>query len=83
MSDDELMRAVNYLAGQTEVGRQSGAAVAGEILDSWLAGEGLSDLEDPAARYREVTKEEIRQVAERAVAGPWAEGVVRGQGGGK
>jgi zinc protease len=80
---DELDRAVNYLAGQTEVSRQSAAAVAGEILDAWLAGSGLADLADPAAQYRAVTAEQVRAAAQRAVAGPWAEGVVRGKGGGR
>ena len=83
VSPDELERAVNYLAGQTEVGRQSGAAVAGEVLEAWFAGEGLSDLEDPAARYRAVSAEDVRSAAERSMRGPWAEGVVRGVGGGK
>lgn len=83
VSEDELMRAVNYLAGQTEVGRQSAAALAGEILDAWFAGEGLSDLEDPASHYRAVTAEDVRRAAERAMMGPWGEGGVRGIGGGK
>ncbi len=83
VTDEELVRATSYLAGQTEVGRQSGAALAGEILESWLAGEGLSDLEDPAAMYRSVTAEQVGQAAERALRGPWGEGVVRGEGGGK
>jgi zinc protease len=83
VSGEELSRASGYLAGQTEVGRQSSAALAGEILEAWLAGEGLQDLDDPAARYREVTAEEIRVVAERSLSGPSAEGGVRGVGGGK
>jgi len=83
VTDEELVRATSYLAGQTEVSRQSGAALAGEVLESWLAGEGLSDLEDPAARYRAVSAEEVRQAAERTLRGPWGEGVVRGEGGGK
>jgi zinc protease len=83
VTEEELAQATSYLAGQTEVGRQSGSALAGEILESWLAGEGLSDLEDPAARYRSVTAEQVRLAAERALRGPWGEGVVRGEGGGK
>ncbi|MFN8652400.1 MAG: insulinase family protein [Gemmatimonadales bacterium] len=83
VSADELSRAVNYLAGQTDVGRQSAAAVAGEILDAWLAGPGLEELVDPAAAYRTVTAEDVRAVAERVLAAGFAEGVVRGKGGGK
>ena len=80
VSEDELMRAVNYLAGQTEVGRQSSAALAGEILESWFAGAGLTDLEDPASQYRAVIAEDVRRAAEHAIRGPWGEGVVRGSG---
>lgn len=83
VSADELSRAVNYLAGQTEVSRQSAGAVAGEILDAWLAGPGLEELVDPADAYRRVSAEEVRAVAERTLAGGFAEGVVRGKGGGK
>jgi zinc protease len=80
VSADELDRAVNYLVGQTAVQRQSGSALAGEILDAWLAGEGLKDLEEATARYRAVTAEAVRAVAERVLSGPRAEGGVRGGG---
>lgn len=80
----ELAQATAYLAGQTEVHRQSGGAVAGEVLEAWLAGEGLTDLEGTADRYRAVTAEEVRAVAERTLAaGGSAAGVVRGSGGGR
>ena len=87
----ELSQARNYLVGQTAVNRQSGSAVAGEILDAWLAGGGLTDLADSEAQYRGVTAETVRAVAERILGGRSgtgetvvrAEGVVRGEGGGK
>jgi len=78
VSDAELGLGVNYLAGQAEVHRQSGAAVLGEIVDAWIAGEGLQELHDPAARYRGVTAAMVRDVAARYLTGPRAEGVVRG-----
>jgi zinc protease len=78
VSEQELSDGVNYLAGQAEVSRQSAGAVVGEIVDAWLAGEGLRELEDPAARYRSVTTEGIREVAAAAFTGARAEGVVRG-----
>jgi zinc protease len=81
VGEDELRQAVNYLAGQAEVSRQSGPAVAGEILEAWIAGTGLEELDDPAARYRAVTAEAVMQVAaEHLVASRRAEGVVRGSG---
>jgi hypothetical protein len=49
-----------------------------------MIGEGLDELEDPAAPYRRVTAEEVWGVA-RASLRPErrAEGVVRGSGGGR
>ncbi len=87
----ELSQATNYLVGQTAVQRQSGSAVAAEILEAWLAGGGLADLADSEARYRAVTAEAVRAVAERILGGRSgtsetvvrAEGVIRGEGGGK
>jgi zinc protease len=82
----ELAQATRYLAGQTEVHRQSAGAVAGEIVEAWFAGQGLEDLIDPAARYLEVSAEEVRDVAARTLGGGapvFAEGVVRGSGGGR
>jgi zinc protease len=74
----ELRLGVNYLAGQAEVRRQSAGAVAGEIVDAWLAGQGLTELEDPGARYRAVTAKQIQEVCAASFLGPRAEGVVRG-----
>jgi len=78
VSDEELSQGVNYLSGQAEVSRQSAGAVAAEIVDAWLAGEGLRELEDPAARYRGVTADAVRDVAAEAFSDGRAEGVVRG-----
>jgi zinc protease len=83
VSADELSRATSYLAGQTEVGRQTAGSLVGEILEAWLAGGGLSDLEDPAARYRAVTAPQVRAVAASILSGTRAEGVIRGTGGGR
>jgi len=81
VSEAELAQAVSYLAGQAEVGRQSGAGVAGEMLEAWLSGNGLSDLENPAATFRAVTAEEVLLVAEGHLRpSQRAEGIVRGTG---
>ncbi|HXE57905.1 MAG TPA: pitrilysin family protein, partial [Gemmatimonadales bacterium] len=80
----ELDQARNYLAGQAEVQRQSGGAVAGEILEAWLIGEGLEELADPGAAYRRVSADDVRAVAAECLRiERRAEGVVRGTGGGK
>jgi zinc protease len=81
VSPTELEQAVNYLAGQAEVGRQSGGALAGEILEAWMIGNGLGDLESPGAAFRAVTEDEVMRVARRYLrASERAEGVVRGTG---
>ena len=81
VSEAELQQAANYLAGQAEVARQSAAGLAGEIVEAWLIGNGLGDLEDPAAAFRAVTKEDVLRVAQRCLRpSVRAEGVVRGSG---
>ncbi len=79
VSDEELVQAIEYLAGQTEVERQSGGALAGEILDAWLIGDGLQEIADPGAAFRRVTADGVREVAAACLGqGRRAEGVVRG-----
>ena len=81
VSEAELEQAVSYLSGQAEVGRQSGAELAGEILEAWVNGNGLSDLNDPAAGFRAVSAEDVLRVAQRYLRqSQRAEGVVRGGG---
>jgi zinc protease len=81
VSAAELTQAVNYLAGQAEVGRQSSGALVGEILEAWMIGNGLGDLEDPAAAYRAVTADEVLRVVESNLdPARRAEGIVRGTG---
>jgi zinc protease len=81
VSEAELKQAVSYLSGQAEVGRQSGAELAGEILEAWVNGNGLSDLIDPGAAFRAVSAEDVLRVAQRHLRqAQRAEGVVRGSG---
>jgi zinc protease len=80
VAESELRQAVNYLAGQAQVSRQSGSSVAAEILEAWLAGAGLEELDDPAARFRAVRAEDVLRVAGSLDPALRAEGVVRGTG---
>jgi zinc protease len=81
VTEAELRQAVNYLTGQAEVSRQSGASLAGEILEAWVSGTGLHELEDPAALFRKVTAPDIQRVATRYLReAQRAEGVIRGTG---
>ena len=81
VSEAELRQAINYLTGQAEVSRQSGASLAGEILEAWVSGTGLHELDDPAALFRGVTAADIQWVATRYLREAHrAEGVIRGTG---
>jgi len=76
---DEIARSARYLAGQAEVSRQRAGAVLGEVLEAWLEGRGLSELEDPVGPYLATTAEDVAEVMHRYLD-PEArvEGVVRG-----
>ncbi len=77
----ELSQAVNYLSGQAEVSRQSGAEVAAEILEAWVIGNGLGDLDNPGAAFQAVGADDVLRVAQHNLRqSQRAEGVVRGSG---
>jgi zinc protease len=79
VSAEELSQAISYLVGQTAVQRQTASAVAGEILEAWLVGTGLEELNDPAAPFRAVTGDAVRALAAQSFQpDARAEGVIRG-----
>jgi zinc protease len=59
---EELERARQYAAGSVEVGRQSGRAVAEEILAGWVHGV-VEDFAIVSDRLRSVTLDDVRRVA--------------------
>lgn len=76
----ELAQAISYLAGQAEVARQSSSAVAGEIVEAWIIGEGLQEIEDPGRRFRLVNADRVMAVAAKYLdPEKRVEGVVRGR----
>ncbi len=76
---DELERAKTYAIGTRAIRHESGAAVLAELVDAWLYGSGLHELEDHDARVRAVTPAQIRSTARRYfVEERRVEGVVRG-----
>ena len=84
VTPEELRGAIGYLAGQAAVQRQSASHLLSEIVDAWMLGQGLAELEDPGAPYRRVTAEAVWAVARESLqAERRAEGVVRGTGGGR
>ena len=81
MTAEELEQARTYALGTHAIAQQSGGAVLGDMVDAWLFGEGLAELETYEARVRAVTPGTIQALADR-----WfdpqgrVEGVVRGTG---
>jgi zinc protease len=81
ITTEELERARNYAAGTVEVQRQSGGAVAAEILDAWVLGV-VAELAELPERLRGVTLEDVVRVAESVFRSDRrAEYVVRGGAG--
>jgi zinc protease len=79
-SEAEVERARNYAAGVTEISRQTGRAIAGEILDAWMYGV-VDQIAEAPARLRAVSAEDVHRVAAQVfVSDARAEYVVRGTG---
>ena len=76
---DEITRSSRYLAGQAEVSRQRAGAVLGEILEAWLEGNGLGELEDPVGPYLAVSARDVAGMMEQYLdPDARVEGIVRG-----
>ena len=81
VTDDELSRAQRYVIGTHAIAQQHGGTQLAEMVDAWLFGEGLEELDRYADRLRSQTPADLQRVAqeyfhqERRV-----EGVVRGTG---
>jgi zinc protease len=78
---EELDRAKEYVVGSHAISQESGGALLGEMLDAWMFGAGLSDIDRYVGRVRAVTASEMRDVAEQYFnLGRRVEGIVRGVG---
>ncbi len=78
MDPTEVERARRYAAGIVEVRRQSGRAIADELLASWIHGT-TAELASVPERLRAVTEDDVRRVAESVFREEQrAEYVVRG-----
>jgi zinc protease len=81
VSVEELTRARTYALGTHAIARQGGGTLLGDMIDAWLFGEGLAELDDYEARVQAVTAEAIQQLArERFDPAARVEGLVRGTG---
>ncbi len=79
VSEDELLRATEYMVGTHAIARESGGAVLGEMMDAWLFGDGLSELESYEETIRGVSAEHMLSMARNHFEPARAvEGIVRG-----
>jgi zinc protease len=76
---DELSRAKEFVIGSHAISRESGASLLGEMLDAWLFGNGLHEIDEYERNVRAVTEAAIQQIARRAFReDALVEAVVRG-----
>ena len=78
---EELQRAKQYTLGAHAIRQESGAAILGDVLDAWMFGSGLAELDEFDARISAVTVADIQNLA-TGFFDPalHVEGVVRGVG---
>ncbi len=80
VTEDELARAKRYLVGMHDIRQERGDALLGEMIDAWLFGASLSELDEYRAHIEGVSADDVARVSrawfdERRVAS----GVVRGK----
>lgn len=77
----ELSRAKEYIVGTHAISQESSGAVLGELLDAWMFGSGLTEMERFEENVRAVTSRQMRDLAERYFDPQRrVEGIIRGVG---
>jgi len=61
----ELAQAKEYAIGTHAIRSQSGGALLGELIEAWLFGRGLGEIDEHDARIRRVTAREMQELANR------------------
>ena len=80
VTDEELSRAQTYALGTHAISQQSGSSMLSELVDAWLFGEGLRELDEYGSRIRAVTAGDILSLAtEHFDERRRVEGLVRGR----
>ena len=78
---DELGRAKKYSIGSHAIRQESGGAVLADMLDAWIFGSGLTELDEHDKRIMAVTQSQILEFAQEFFdPARRVEGIVRGQG---
>ena len=79
VTDEEIGRAKRYLIGMHDIRQERGGAILGDMVDAWLFGTSLAELEQFTARIEAVSPHDIQRLARRYFnADRVVEGVVRG-----
>jgi len=79
VTDEELDRARRYLRGMHDIRQERGGAVLSDVVDAWLFGASLSELDEFDARIASVTAADVRRLAlEYFDPARVVEGIVRG-----
>ncbi|MDB4910555.1 MAG: peptidase domain protein [Gemmatimonadetes bacterium] len=81
VTEAELAQAKEYAIGTHAIRSQSGGALLGELIDAWLFGRGLSEIDEHEARIRAVTTSDMQALATRYfVESALVQAVIRGTG---
>lgn len=81
VTDAELTRVRTYALGTHAIAQQSGGNVLAELVDAWLYGTGLEELDHFAEQLRAVTPASMLELARRYFdPDRRVEGIVRGKG---
>jgi zinc protease len=79
VTERELRLAQEYAIGTHAIRQQSGGAVLGELIDAFMMGRGLAELDEHDARIRAVTAKAMREVAKTYFdEGRLVQAVIRG-----
>ena len=80
VTDEELSRAKKYMLGMHDIRQERGAAILGDMIDAWLFGGSLTELDEYAERIEAVTAADIQRLAHDYFdPNRTVEGVVRGE----
>ncbi len=81
VTTEELERARQYTLGAHAIRQESGAAILGDLLDAWMFGSGLAELDEFESSIAAVTPADIQNLARKYFdPAHHVEGVVRGVG---
>ncbi|MEO7217007.1 MAG: pitrilysin family protein [Gemmatimonadaceae bacterium] len=80
VTDEELARAKRYMIGMHDIRQERGGAILGDIINAWLSGIGLAELDRATERIESVSADDILRLAQKYFDPDRAiEGVVRGE----